>query len=346
VNLSILTQAHVRRVLIEHGVAVGIELNRIEGGGKRGPIEQVKCKREVIVCAGAVNSPQLLMLSGVGPAQELRALGIQVHADRQGVGQNLQDHLICPQPFETFEKHGLSAREEKTIGNALKFFTLGKGAFATCGTEVTAFVKTDPARATPDLQLIGLAVLPVDELYQNANVDPSPVKDLHIGFCFLPCLLHPKSKGHIKLYSKDPFHAPLITPNYLTHEDDVRVLMEGIRMSRKAALETKALGPKVKSYIRYPGESCEPFNSEKELRDFVCKRSYTLYHPIGTCAMGPAENPLSVVDPSLRVIGVKGLRVADASIMPDMPSGNTNIPSVMIGEKAADLIKNSHTAKL
>jgi len=278
----------------------------------------------------------------VGPAKELRFHGIKIHADVPGVGSNLQDHVVVIQPFETYQQLGLSLRDDKTLGNAFKYFSTGTGPFATDAVEVNGFAKTDPNRITPDIQYTVLSILPVDLMMDNVGFVGNPFPEKKWGFAIGPTLLHPESKGSVKLFSSDPLKHPIITANYLSAEKDMKALIEGLKMARRVGWESNTLKGKVKELLIFPGEDNFPLNSDEELRQYVVKHSYTLYHPVGSCCMGPESDPNAVVDPQLRVRGIKGLRVVDASVMPTLPSGNTNIPSIMVAEKAADVIKAAH----
>jgi choline dehydrogenase len=289
-NLVLESRATATRVIVEGGRAVGVEF--VRDGQRR----SVRATREVILCGGVINSPQLLMLSGVGPADHLRAIGIQVTANLAGVGGNLQDHLK------------LSVRwEGKT---ELPGSTVTAGLF-------THSNPVDAARVPADLQFyIGRGLETPDRF---VTITAS--------------LTRPLSRGEVRLRSADPLTAPLIRPNYLQEEADVRALVRGVHLARFFAEQAV--------YEPLRGEELEPgaaAKSDADLAAFVRRTADTIYHPAGTCRMGPDNDPAAVVDPALRVRGVQGLRVADASIMPEVVNATTHAACVMIGEKAADLL--------
>ncbi len=292
-NLAIQTQTTVRKILFENGVATGVEIQ-----GADGQIRQVKAAREIIVSAGALASPKLLLLSGIGPAKDLKKLSIPVVADLPGVGKNLQDHLQLPMIFRA--KIPLPMTTLLT-GNVL-------------------FTRTREGAGVPDLQLNFTPSIPAP----LAPVLP----DLGGPACiFLPILVQPESRGEVSLRSANPADAPVVDPNYLKEEADVDTLVKAARLVRDLA-KTKAFG-------ELGGDELMP-GVAADLPGFVRAQSTTLWHPAGTCKMG--TDKMAVVDPQLKVHGVKGLRVADASVMPTVTSGNTVAACYMIGEKAADII--------
>ncbi|MEO8607917.1 MAG: GMC family oxidoreductase N-terminal domain-containing protein [Chloroflexota bacterium] len=298
-NLVIETGAQVTRLLIENQQVVGVEYVQDQ------QIKQVYVDHEVILCAGTVDSPRLLMLSGIGPAAELRTHNIPVVVDVQGVGQNLQDHILLGVAFES--KHPVRP-SSRVIGEAGLF------------TYVLADARTD----SPDLQF---HFRPDFHL-----TSPELVPDMDApGFTFAPTLLKPKSIGSISLRSNNPFDPARICGNYLSEEADFQVLIAGIKLAREIA--------RMPALSAFKGEEAVPgkaFASDDDLRDYIKRYVTTVFHPVGTCKMG-SDNQ-SVVDAQLRVHGVSGLRVADASIMPRIVAGNTNAACIMIGEKASDLI--------
>ncbi|HEY1601012.1 MAG TPA: choline dehydrogenase [Pirellulales bacterium] len=315
-NLKVLTHAHATRVLIEGGRAAGVEFSR---GGK---LERVRAAREVLLCGGAINSPQLLLLSGIGPAGHLASLGIPVMVDLPGVGQNLQDHLIVPVAFECTEPISLASAE--TLLNLLKYLLLRRGAFTSNVGEAGGFARTQPELPEADLQLhFGPAYY----------LDHGFVRPAGHGFTIGPTLLRPQSRGSIALVDNDPLHAPRIEPNYLAAADDLQVLVDGVKLARRIAA-ARALAPYCGPEF-CPGSSAQ---SDEEIADHIRQNAQTVYHPVGTCRMGQDET--SVVDPQLRVRGVAGLRVIDAAVMPSIVGGNTNAPVIMIAEKASDMIRN------
>jgi choline dehydrogenase len=296
-NLQIVTNAHATRLTFESDVCVGVRY-RTQGGST----VDAEAAREVILCAGSMESPKLLMLSGVGPAGQLSEMGVDVLADLPGVGANLQDHLLVPVCYAAAENYEPSPTN---LGDASLFARSGPGLDA----------------ASPDLQLLLAQVPFLPEGY--AHDGP--------GFTFLPTLVRPQSTGRLTLRSTDPFDPPRIQANYLECRWDLLRLREGLKLSRQLA-ESEPLS-------RYRGPEIAPgadVSADAEVEEYVRRAATTLWHPVGTCKMGHDRE--AVVDSQLRVHGVRGLRVADASIMPTIPAGNTNAPSIMIGEKAAAMI--------
>ncbi len=315
-NLRVRTHAHVTRVLFDGIRAVGVEWR--ENGG----LHQERASREVILSGGAVNSPQLLMLSGIGPAGHLQAQGIPVIADLPGVGQNLQDHMFLPVAYTC--RRPVSLDHAETLPNLLRYLLLHNGPLASNVGEAGAFVGTRPSLAAPDLQLIFAPAYYLDHGFTRPQGH---------GFSMGPVLLRPESRGHIRLRSADPTAAPEIQPNYLSTDADLRVLVEGIKVCRRIA--------NAKSLERYRGDETHPgpsLRSDAEISDAVRRMAETVYHPVGTCRMGSDAD--AVVDPQLRVQGVEGLRVVDASVMPVIVGGNTNAPVIMIAEKSAQMIRS------
>jgi choline dehydrogenase len=263
------------------------------------------------------------MLSGIGPARHLQEHGIPVVHDLPGVGQNLQDHLMVPVIYRCLEPVTMSNVEG--LGNLLRWLILRRGPYTSSGAEACAFVRTQPELPAPDLELILVTCI-----YRNHYLQPPPRAE-H-GFSIIVVLLQPKSAGRISLRSADPFAPPRIHANYLTDPDELRVALEGIALARRIV----AASP----LDRYRGEELDPgagCQGLPALEAHVRGHCESLYHPVGTCAMGC--DPLAVVDASLRVQGTEGLRVVDASIMPSIIRGHTNAPTMMIAEKAADLIR-------
>lgn len=319
-NLRVETGAMVSRVRIEHGRAVGVEV--VDKTGSR----LIRAAEEVVVSAGVIGSPQLLMLSGIGPAGHLRDIGIDVEADLP-VGQNLHDHLFVPMTFlmrnaihRGTPLHFLSG----IVGEA----TRGDGWFGRTVFEAAGFVRTSFADDIPDLQIHALPwsyPVPNQDLPVRHKVDTRP------ALTIFPTLIYPKSRGELRLASADPLAAPLIDPGYLDDPADADLLMEGIAMIREV-MANKLIAGSVGGEFT-PGDALA---DETALRRELPNRVHSVYHPVGTCRMGVDER--AVVDPQLRVRGIDGLRVADASIMPSITGGNTNAPSMMIGEQCAALI--------
>ncbi|MER7213039.1 GMC family oxidoreductase N-terminal domain-containing protein [Streptosporangium sp. NPDC000239] len=315
-NLTVLTSRQVRRVLIEEGRATGVECAPANDGGGRDGGTVVRARREVVLSAGAIGSPHLLMLSGVGAADDLLAQGIEPLADLPQVGANLQDHLAsgvilhCPEP--------VTLAKAESVGNLLRFLVGRNGMLTSNVGEAVAFIKTSPDEPAPDIELI---FAPVPFIDHGLTRPPAH------GLTIASILLRPESRGRIFLQGRDV----AIDPAYLTAEADLRRQVAGLRKA-KELFATSALLP-------FAGAPMDPYrgaDSEEELIGWIRERSETLYHPVGTCRMG--EDADAVVDPSLRVRGIEGLRVADASVMPVINRGHTHAPTVMIAEKAAELI--------
>lgn len=320
-NLQVLTHAVSARILFEGRRAAGMEYWR---GGER---RQVWARREVIVSCGAFGSPQLLMLSGIGDGGQLQAMGIPVLQDAPGVGRNLQDHIDYVQSWRTrasADTFGLSAGGIARMAAAcLQWKRERRGMLTSPFAHAGAFVRSEPGLPAPDLQLIFVLALVDDH-----------ARKVHLGHgisCHVD-VLRPFSRGSVRLRSLDPHDAPLIDPRFLDDERDLALLVRGARIQQRV-LESAALAP-VRGEMLYP----VPAGDTEALAQDIRSRADTQYHPVGTCRMGPATDPMAVVDACLRVRGVAGLRVADASIMPTLVGGNTNAPTIMIGEKAADLV--------
>jgi len=314
-NLTVRTYAHVTRLLLEKTRVVGVAY--VENGKP----DQVSVNREVILCSGTINSPQLLMLSGLGPADHLKTVGISVVLDLPGVGQNLQDHLFVSVAYECTQPVTLASAER--VGNILKYLVFKRGLLTSNVAEAGGFIKTKPDLPTPDLQLhFGPAY------YLNHGF----TRPEGHGFTIGPTLIRSQSRGLMTLRSSDPFEPPAIQPNYLASEADQQVLIEGVKLARRLA-QAKAFDP-FRGAEKYPGLQAQ---SDEAIADYIRNTAETLYHPVGTCRMG--NDPMAVVDARLRVHRIEGLRVVDASIMPTIVSGNTNAPVIMIAEKAADLVK-------
>jgi choline dehydrogenase len=315
-NLEVRTFAHATRVVVENGRAVGVE-------AQLGPRREVfRAAREVVLCGGAVNTPQLLLLSGIGPADELRALGIDVVVDSPNVGRGMQDHLATSAvytanaPISYFEA-------DKRAAVVAKYLLARKGPFSSNIAEAGGFVRTRSDLPGPDLQLLFGPAMFVEHGLVDAPGH---------GFSLGPYLLTPQSRGSITLRSADPLAKPVVRANYLTETADLDVLVEGMRLTLDIASRTPLR--------RHSGGRWRPAvgaDDDAALRAHVRAHSETIYHPTSTAAMGAGTD--AVCDPALRVRGVEGLRVADASVLPDVPRGNTNAPVIMVAEKAADLLR-------
>jgi choline dehydrogenase len=314
-NLKASTGAHATRLLLEARRAVGVEYVC------NGATETAFADREVILSGGAINSPQLLLLSGIGPAQELEKAGIRAAHDLPGVGKNLQDHPMVSVGY--LSKQLVSMASAESLGNIVHYLCFKRGPLTSNVAEAGIFAHTRDGLATPDLQLIfGPAY------YVNHGFDTHPEH----CFGFGPTLIAPESRGEITLRSQDPLAAPAIRANYLSTENDLRTIVEGVKLCRQIA-HTKAFQPHRGDEL-IPGASV---TADADFSEFVRSALQTLYHPVGTCKMG--NDKMAVVDSQLRLRGMERLRVVDASIMPRIIAGNTNAPTVMIAEKAADMIR-------
>jgi len=318
-NLHIETDALAEKVLFEGKRAVGVRY-----AGKNG-VHEVSAAKEVIVCGGAINSPQLLQLSGVGPADLLRDNGIDVVHALPGVGENLQDHYQIRIVYECTKDITLNEvqhRWTRRIGAGLRYAFNRTGPLRIGAGQVGVFARTRDDLASPDVQF---HFIPFSAAAPGEGLHKFP------GFTVSVCQLRPSSRGSIKINSADPGQHPSIQPNYLTTSDDEQCMLDGIRLIRKVA-QASAIQPYIKSeYI--PGPD---ITSDADLLEYIRNNGNTIFHPAGTCKMGNDET--AVVDEQLRVHGVEGLRVADASIMPTVLSGNTNAGCIMIGEKLAEMM--------
>ena len=322
-NLHIWTGAMVDRVEISEGSATGVVLRR---NGERA---HVKCRGEIILCAGAINSPQTLMLSGIGPADHLREHGIEPLVDSPMVGRNLQDHMYIHWVHEVEKGYSFNGETSgiKLLPHIIRYYLGGKGLLTTGSSSAYIFCRSLPGTETPDTQ-IGFRAFS-----SEAMVSGEPGEHKFPGWSASVSYLRPKSRGRIDLKSANPDDFPAIYANYLDHNDDLLAIMTALRLVDKIYASPKMQEVLVKRLA--PVEDVD-IGDDHQLEDYIRTCGNTMYHPVGTCMMGANER--SVVDPKLRVRGVRGLRVADASIMPNIVSGNTNAPAIMIGEKAAAMV--------
>ncbi len=320
-NLKVISNALAARVIIEKGRAVGVEY-----GAPGKPLEQAMANREVLLSAGAFQSPHLLLLSGIGPAKDLHAHGIAVHADVGEVGRNLQDHLDLSIIYEVTKPITVYSMTKgvKQILVGLQYMTQGTGPGALNHLHAGAFLRTRPELDRPDIQL---------HLVNAMMQDHGRVKPDRDAFTVHACQLRPESRGEVRLASADPFAAPVIDPNYFAAEVDRRTMRDSLKMVREI------VGQKPLDHFRgaefMPGAKVQ---SDADIDAWIRANAETIYHPVGTCRMG--ADARAVVDPQLRVQGVDGLRVVDASAMPTLVGGNTNAPTIMVAEKAVDMILN------
>ncbi|MGZ8229181.1 MAG: GMC family oxidoreductase [Burkholderiales bacterium] len=318
-NLSIATRAHATQILFSGTRAVGVEY--LQAGERH----TAHARREVILAAGAFNSPQLLQLSGIGPASLLRSLGIPVRADVGAVGANLQDHYngrLVLESTTAFTLNDVVHSYAKSLREGLRYLLFRKG-FLTMGASYAAgFVSTDPRVERPDVQ-IGLVLFSTEKFGESLHRFP--------GFTVLVRLLRPESRGTVLIRSADPLQPPVIRPNYFSTARDREILVAGMKLAQSIVDS-----PAMRRYVARAHEPPRPFQHDGEWQEYVRTRGGISFHPVGTCRMGNDER--AVVDERLRVRGFERLRVVDESIMPTIVSGNTNAPTIMIGEKGADMI--------
>jgi choline dehydrogenase-like flavoprotein len=316
-NMHLITDGHVARVLVEDGRAVGVELT--DG-------RVVRARGEVILSAGTVQTPQILMLSGIGPAVHLQEMGLPVVKDVPGVGENYHDHPASPMHMETSDttSYGLSWQVlPRDAFHLVQYLLTRKGPLAGNVFESVAFLRSDPSLKRPDVQFV----------FQPAKrlTNPKIPFPLGHGYAISPVALYPKSRGTVRLASPDPLAAPVIDPRLLQEPEDILPLIRALKIARKA-FATPA-------FARYEGVEVAPgpdTQSDAQFDQYIRETGYTVHHPVGSCRMGSDAG--AVVDPELRFNGIANLRIADASVMPSIIGGNTNAPAVMIGERGADFV--------
>ncbi len=320
-NLTILTGAHVNRIRFDGKRVTGLDL--IHGN----ELGHARVAGELVLAAGAIGSPQIMQLSGLGPTALLQEQGIEPAADLPGVGKNLRDHLQMRLVFKVRNTRTLNLRANSVLGKmgmGLEYFLFKRGPMTMAPSQLGAFAKSDESRETPNLQY-HIQPLSTDKL-------GGPLHPFE-AFTASVCNLRPESRGHVRIRSNDPRQAPAIQPNYLADPADCKVAADAIRLTRRILAAPAMARFEPEEYL--PGPQ---FESEEDLAREAGNIGTTIFHPVGTCKMGPADDAMAVVDNKLRVHGVDGLRIADASIMPIITSGNTNSPTLMIAEKAADMI--------
>lgn len=317
-NLTVMTGTQATRILLKNGRAKGVEVIR------KGRKETLNADREVIVSSGAIGSPRLLMLSGIGPADHLGSVGVKVEHDLPGVGQNLQDHIDVCAISELTGPHSYDGwdRLHKTALAGLQYFLFKSGPAAASLFETGGFWYGDDSESQPDIQL---------HLGQGSGIEKGITKINGAGITLNSSHARPRSRGTVRLASNDPMGAPLIDPNYWSDPYDLEMSLRGLEMAREI-LAQSSLSKFVRKEV-LPGANVK---SREDLFDYACKLAKTDHHPVGTCKMG--NDDLAVVDTQLRVHGIEGLRVCDASVMPQINSSNTNAPAIMIGEKGSDMI--------
>ena len=321
-NLDVRTNAHAVAIIFEGKRAVGI---RYRQGGE---YKEVRANREVVLCGGSFNSPQLLQLSGVGSGELLQELGIPVHHELPGVGENLRDHYPIRMTARARNTWTINerARGLPLAWEVLKYFVARKGILTLQPTLVACFWKSDESLEYGDLQMTFTPASYREGVQSELDTEP--------GMTIAVWQQRPESTGYVRARSPDPFEKPAIQPNYLASEIDQRVIVGGIKLGRRL-FRAQALAPYFESELS-PGDDVQ---TDEEFLNYARGRGTTAFHPMGTCRMGPDTDPTAVVDAELKVHGIEGLRVADASIMPTMPSANTNASSLMIGEKASDMLR-------
>ena len=323
-NLTVRTGAHATRILLDGKRATGVEY---ANGGRGSAIVQVHANREVILSGGAINSPQLLQLSGIGPGGLLQSLGIAIQHELAGVGENLRDHYAprFSARVKNIETINELSRGYKFIGEVAKYFLGGKSIVNLSPSMVYGFWHSDPAARSNDLQFIFTPA--------SYKQGVHGLLDDHPGFTVAAWQHRPQSKGWVRARTADPFEKPIIQPNYLADEGDRKVIVSAMKLARRL-MHTDAMKPYL-DFEEYPGDQVQ---GDDELLEAARDVASTTFHVMGTCRMGPAADPTAVVDDRLCVRGLEGLRVIDASVMPAMISANLNAATMMIGEKGADLV--------
>jgi choline dehydrogenase-like flavoprotein len=320
-NLQVITGAHATRILVENRRAVGVEYR--QGGA----VQQLRCNREVLLSAGALLSPQLLMLSGIGPGAELQRHGIEVLHDLPGVGAHLHDHPDVVQVMDAprlTDLFGLSLPGARNLWNGIQQWRRSRtGMLTTNFAEAGGFIRSQPSEPAPDVQL---------HFVIGKLVDHGRKTVLGHGYSCHICLLQPVSRGRVGLASSNPLDLPLVDPNFLGERADMDRMVHGFRRMREILAQ-----PALARYGARELPSSAAAQTDVEIEQFIRRYADTIYHPVGSCRMGPG--PMDVVDASLRVHGMQGLRVVDASIMPRIVSGNTNAPTIMVAEKAVDMVR-------
>jgi choline dehydrogenase-like flavoprotein len=326
-NLTVMTGAQVARITLEGSRATGVEYVR------NGQLEKVRAAREVVLCGGAYNSPQVLQLSGIGPAAHLESVGVKVLHDLPGVGENLIEHPNLLNIYELRGKLGFTKylRFDRATLSVLQWYLRGEGPFTTAGSMGNLIVRSDQSLDRPDIQIVIVSVHQHAQLW-FPMLTPRPVYAItaRIG------VLHPKSRGWVRLRSADPLALPRFRFNMLTEQADVDSMVKALKLCRELYAQTP-----LREIITTELQPGPNIRTDAEIVAHLRQNTEHRHHPLGTCRMGVAGDREAVVDAQLRVHGIENLRIADASVMPDDPSGNTNVPTIMIGEKAADMLLNA-----
>lgn len=324
-NLEIVTNAVATKLLFEGKRCVGVAYR--QGGVDH----EVRAEREVILSGGSVNSPHLLQVSGVGPAVHLRSIGVEVIHDLPGVGSNLSDHYVTRVSHRVKDLVSINelARGVRVAREALRWVFRGNGALTFGVTSAQVFCRSREGLSSPDLQLLFTPASYGTEVIGSLEKEP--------GMTVAVCPVRPESRGTIMAESADPLAAPLIRPNYMSAEGDAYVMLAGIRHTQRILASPAFVEHSVREL-----EPGTPIETVEDVFEFAKRNGASIYHPVGTCKMG--EDPMAVVDPRLRVHGLSGLRVVDAAIMPTVTTGNTNAPTIMIGEKGAEMVKEDQAA--
>ena len=325
-NLRVETEATVTKLLFDGKRCTGVAFRQ------RGADRELKAAGEVILCGGAVNSPHVLQISGIGPAAHLQSIGVPVVHDLPGVGANLNDHYVIRLSHRVRDAVTINqlARGLRLMREAVKFATVGNGALTFGVTSAMVFCRSREGLAAPDLQLLFTPASYAQGVFRQLEREP--------GMTVAVCPVRPDSRGTIVAVSPDPTVYPAIRPNYLSAPGDLQVLISGVAQTRKIFAQPAMAPYSVEETVPGPG-----IRTDEQFADFAKKNGTNVFHPVGTCKMG--TDPMAVVDPRLRVIGIEGLRVIDASVMPCVTTGNTNAPTIMIGEKGAAMIREDARAQ-
>ncbi|WP_171180174.1 GMC family oxidoreductase [Ruegeria sp. HKCCD8929] len=319
-NLTVMPRTQATRILLENDRAIGVE---VSGNGQS---QKLRAAREVIVSSGAIGSPRLLLLSGIGPAEHLKSVGVDVRHDLPGVGENLQDHIDICTISELTGPHSYDGWDSwyKSALAGLQYVMFKSGPAAASLFETGGFWYADETESQPDIQF---------HLGQGSGIEKGIVKIDGAGITLNSAYMRPRSRGTVRLASNDPFAAPLIDPNYWSDPRDLEMSLRGLEMAREILAQ-----PALSKFVRKEVLPGPAVTSNDDLFAYACKMAKTDHHPVGTCKMG--QDDMAVVDNDLRVHGLEGLRVCDSSIMPRINSSNTNAPTIMIGEKGSDLIRD------